>query len=270
MSVKKKVSFQPYNVTIKVDEGENLLRAAMEAGVHINASCGGEGVCGKCKVLLEQGELDSQRGVTQSDEDWRLGYRLACQSRVLSDVVVRIPPESLLDRKVLRLKPKKARLRPLPFDIAELQASGRYHPAFEKKFVKLPPPTLADNVCDLRRLREGLRKTHGIDNITLDFFLLRKLARVLRDQNFEVTAVLDFAQRRSRKPRLVDVEPGDTTGHHYAISIDIGTTTVWGQLLELTEGKIIGEAADYNAQISYGEDVISRIVYAQKPEGLDK
>lgn len=268
--MKKTIRFLPYNIEVDVEEGENLLRAAMEAGVHINASCGGEGVCGKCRVILEQGELDSQRGAVQSEEDWQLGYRLACQSHVVSDIVVRIPPESVLDRRVLRLKPKKARLRPLPFDIAELRATGRYNPAFQKKFVQLPPPTLADNVCDLRRLREGLRRQHGLDNITVDFFLLRTLAQVLRDSDFAVTAVLDFAQRRSRKPRLIHLEPGDTTDRHYAIAIDIGTTTVWGQLLELSAGQVIGEAAEYNAQLSYGEDVISRIVYAQKPEGLEK
>ena len=54
----KHVTFKPYEITVEVPDGENLLRAALLAGVHINASCGGEGVCGKCKVLLESGELD--------------------------------------------------------------------------------------------------------------------------------------------------------------------------------------------------------------------
>ena len=90
--VKKTVRFLPYDVDIEVEEGTNLLHAAMEAGVHINASCGGEGVCGKCKIILESGELLSQRGAIQTEEEWNLGFRLACQSQVISDLVVRIPP----------------------------------------------------------------------------------------------------------------------------------------------------------------------------------
>ncbi|WP_449244881.1 ASKHA domain-containing protein [Desulfobacca acetoxidans] len=268
--MKRSVRFLPYDIVIEVEEGENLLHAAMEAGVHINASCGGEGVCGKCKIILESGELRSQRGAVQTDEEWQLGFRLACQSQVASDIVVRIPPESLFDRRLLRQKPPAARLRPMPFDAAELREAGKYEPAFQKKYLILPPPTLSDNVCDLRRLREGLKKQYRLDNITMDFFLTRKLAEVMRANNFEVTATLDFAQRRSRKPRLVQVESGNTTGRHYAIAIDIGTTTVWGQLLDLTSGEILGALGEYNAQISYGEDVISRIIYAGKPGGLQR
>jgi uncharacterized 2Fe-2S/4Fe-4S cluster protein (DUF4445 family) len=268
--VKKTIRFLPYDVTIEVEEGSNLLHAAMEAGVHINASCGGEGVCGKCKIFLESGELVSQRGAIQTDEEWKLGFRLACQSQVVSDLVVRIPPESLFDKRLLRQKPPGARLRPLLFDAAALRAEGKYNPAFQKKFLKLSPPTLSDNICDLRRLREGLKKQHRIDNISVDFFLTRKLAAALRESNFEVTVTLDYTQRRSRKPRLIQVEPGDTSGRHFAIAIDIGTTTVWGQLLDLVNGEILGSLGEYNAQISYGEDVISRIIYASKPEGLKR
>jgi uncharacterized 2Fe-2S/4Fe-4S cluster protein (DUF4445 family) len=102
----------------------------------------------------------------------------------------------------------------------------------------------------------------------MDFFLLPKLARVMRQDNFQVTATLDFAQRRSRKPRLLNLEPGDTTGRHFALAVDIGTTTVWVQLLDLAQGQIIGHAADYNGQLSYGDDVITRMVYSQKGNGL--
>ncbi|MGQ9921653.1 MAG: ASKHA domain-containing protein [Desulfobacca sp.] len=268
--VKKTVRFLPYDVAIEVEAGSNLLAAAMEAGVHINASCGGEGVCGKCKIILESGELESKRGASQSTEEWNLGFRLACQSHVLSDVVVRIPPESLFEKRLMRQKPPAAKLRPMPFDVAELQETGRYDPAFQKKFLALPVPTLSDNMCDLRRLRDGLKKQYRLDNITVDFALTRTLAQVLREKNFEVTVTLDFAQRRSRKPRLVRVEAGDTTSRHYAIAIDIGTTTVWGQVLDLANGTVVDALGEYNAQISYGEDVISRIIYAGKPGGLQR
>ena len=107
-----------------------------------------------------------------------------------------------------------------------MKASGFYNPAFQKKFVALPPPTLSDNVCDLARLEQGLSRQHGLDSLAADFFMLRHLAQVMREDNFRVTATLDFAQRRSRKPRVVQVESGDTSQRHFAIAIDIGTTTV--------------------------------------------
>jgi uncharacterized 2Fe-2S/4Fe-4S cluster protein (DUF4445 family) len=268
--VAKKITFNPYGLTIEVEEGENLLRAALGAGVHINASCGGEGVCGKCRIILESGELDCPRSGLLSDEDWDLGYRQACQSRVISDVVVRIPPESLLDRRTLTRRRTGIGLRPSPIDIAALRAEGLYNPAFKKRFVQLSPPTLADNANDLSRLETGLARQHAVESLTLDFFLLRKLARVMREQNFQVTATLDFSRRRFRSPHLINVEAGDTTQRHYAVAVDIGTTTVWVQLLDLARGEILGHAADYNSQMSYGDDVITRIVFSQKEDGLHK
>jgi uncharacterized 2Fe-2S/4Fe-4S cluster protein (DUF4445 family) len=268
--VGKHVTFKPYDITVEVPDGENLLRAALEAGVHINASCGGEGVCGKCRVLLEAGDLESVQGALLTDEEWNLGYRQACQSQVISDVVIRIPPESLLDRRTLLRRKAGMALRPSPIDIAALKAQRLYHPAFQKKYVELPPASLADNVCDLSRLESGLSRRYALENLAADFYLLRKLGPAMRKDNFRVTATLDFAQRLSRKPRIVNVEPGDTSGRHFALAVDIGTTTVWVQLLDLASGEILGQAADYNAQMSYGDDVITRILYSQKPEGLDK
>ncbi|MBM4272874.1 MAG: DUF4445 domain-containing protein [Deltaproteobacteria bacterium] len=266
----RRVTFKPYDITVEVPEGENLLRAALEAGVHINASCGGEGVCGKCRVLLEQGDLVSSQGALLTDEEWNLGYRQACQSQVVSDVVIRIPPESLLDRKTLVRRKAGMALRPSPINIAALKDQGLYNPAFQKKFVELTPASLADNICDLTRLENGLGRRYALDNLATDFFLLRKLGRVMREDNFQVTATLDFAQRLSRKPRIVNLEPGNTAGRHFALAVDIGTTTVWVQLLDLASGEILGQAADYNAQLSYGDDVITRILYTQKPGGLEK
>jgi uncharacterized 2Fe-2S/4Fe-4S cluster protein (DUF4445 family) len=264
----KKVTFKPYDITTEVEKGENLLRAALRAGVHINASCGGEGVCGKCRIILEEGKVECPDSTLLTRDEWSLGYRQACQCRVLSDIVVHIPPESLLDKKTITRRRAGISLRPSPIDVAALKEEGLYNPAFQKKFLKLPPASLADNVCDLSRLEQGLNRQYGLKNLTLDFLLTRKLAKAMRQEDFQVTATLDFAQRRSRNPRLVDIEPGDTTDQHFALAVDIGTTTVWVQLLDLAKGEIVGQAADYNGQLSYGDDVISRIVYSQKEGGL--
>ena len=266
----KRVIFKPYDLAVEVPEGENLLRVALQAGVHINASCGGEGVCGKCRILLEEGQLDSLRSALISDEEWSLGYRQACQSWVHSDMVVRIPPESLLDRRTLTRRRGGIGLRPSPIDLEALKAEHLYNPAFTKRFVKLNPPTQSDNINDRTRLEQGLARQHAVNRLTMDFFLLRKLGRVMREQNYQVTATLDFSRRRSPYPHLINVEPGDTTQRHFAVAVDLGTTTVWVQLLDLARGEILGNAADYNAQMSYGDDVITRIMYSQKEQGLQK
>jgi uncharacterized 2Fe-2S/4Fe-4S cluster protein (DUF4445 family) len=265
----KKVTFKPYDITIEVEEGENLLRAALRAGVHINASCGGEGVCGKCRVILEEGKVECPDSSRLTPDECSLGYRQACQCRIVSDIVVRIPPESLLDKKTITRRRTGISLRPSPINVAALKEEGLYNPAFQKKFLQLPPATLSDNVCDLSRLEQGLSRQFGLRNLTLDFLLTRKLAKAMRQEDFQMTATLDFAQRRSRNPRLVDIEPGNTTERHYALAVDIGTTSVWVQLLDLAKGEIVGHAADYNGQLSYGDDVISRILHSQKEGGLE-
>jgi uncharacterized 2Fe-2S/4Fe-4S cluster protein (DUF4445 family) len=265
-----KLIFNPYEIAVEVEKGENLLRAASDAGIHINASCGGEGVCGKCRILLESGDLDTARSGFLSDEAWNLGYRQACQCRIESDVVVRVPPESLLDHRTLTRRRSGIALRPISIDLNALKASGFYYPAFQKRFVTLPHPSLHDNVCDLTRLEQGLARQHALGSITLDYYLLRKLAQVMRECDYQVTATLDYSRRRYRFPHVVNIEAGDTTQRHFALAVDIGTTTVWVELIDLAKGEILGHGADYNGQLSYGDDVIARIIYSQRDQGLQK
>ena len=92
---KKKVRFYPDEVDALAEEGENLLRVALDAGVYLNASCGGEGTCGKCKILIEDGQVRTERSDRLSAEEFEKGYRQACQTTVLTDLTIRIPPESL-------------------------------------------------------------------------------------------------------------------------------------------------------------------------------
>jgi uncharacterized 2Fe-2S/4Fe-4S cluster protein (DUF4445 family) len=137
-----------------------------------------------------------------------------------------------------------------------------------------------DNRSDLSRLLMGLKKTHGVDSISADFRVIKKLSHLLRAADWKVTATLvntrvspaleDYQFRGPRKPKLIQVEPGDTTSSHHSVVLDIGTTTIWGQLLDLNSGEVLAEASDYNGQIRYGDDVITRIVYSQRPGGLQE
>jgi len=264
---KLKVHFKPDNVEIVVDQGENLLQAAIAAGVRIYASCGGAGTCGTCKVQIEEGEVETTRTDKISDQEFSKGIRQACQSRVLSDLSVYVPVESRLEKAVLAREQKQ---------VSEVLATGwRFVPPLTKYFVELPSPTLDDNTSDLSRLLRGLRQRYRLSNLSIDFHVVQKLASTLRDGNWKatvttlVTAVKPRAGDR-RRPRVINIEAGDTRDKHHSLAFDIGTTTVCGQLLDLNRGRVVAESMAYNGQISYGEDVITRIAYCQKTGGLKK
>jgi uncharacterized 2Fe-2S/4Fe-4S cluster protein (DUF4445 family) len=268
---KYRIKFLPYNVQIEVDAGENLIRAAMEAGVHVNASCGGEGVCGKCRVILEEGTVVGGVSEKLSADDQNRGYRLACQSIVKSDLVVRIPVESTIDARMLnrRITPRQtARIQEFNFD--ELKQQGLIVPPVEKKFLKLPEPTAQDNLPDVTRLISHLKLKHDEHRLEVDLPVIRKIPEILRADDFKVTATLVRPVRDVGKTRIINVQAGDTSGQSYAIAMDVGTTTIYGQVIDLISGQVLAEHGEFNGQISYGDDVISRIVFAEKPGGLDK
>ena len=265
-----KVRFLPHNKEITVPDGENLIRAAMEAGVHINASCGGEGVCGKCRVIVEDGTVED--GITEklSQDDMEKGYRQACLARIKSDLTVRIPVESTIDAKVLNLQAtarRTARIRHI--DLEELREKGLFVPPVEKKYLELPEPTVQDNLPDVTRLVSFLKAKHDEHRIEVDLSVIRKIPAILREEDFKVTATLARPVRDSGKTRIINVQPGDKTDRNFAIAMDIGTTTVYGQVVDLKTGEILSQYGDFNGQISYGEDIISRLVYAEKPGGLE-
>jgi uncharacterized 2Fe-2S/4Fe-4S cluster protein (DUF4445 family) len=99
--------------------------------------------------------------------------------------------------------------------------------------------------------------------------VIRKIPRVLRETGFKVTATLTRPVFDNRKTHIINIEPGDTTDKNFAIAVDIGTTTIYGQLIDLVTGDVLAEHGDFNSQVSYGEDIISRIIYAGRPGGLD-
>ncbi len=258
------VHFEPDNVDIVVEPGANLMETAIAAGVHINASCGGAGVCGTCNVLIKKGKVESTRTDKVSKKDYARGVRQSCQSLIMSDLIVEVPVESRLEKAILAREEVEIATQ-MP---ATLTTGWCFNPPVSKHYLVLPPPTLKDNTSDLSRLLRCLKRQYKLDKILMDFGVVKKLAQVLRDGNWEitVTALLD----NKPPPRLINIEPGDTRAKHYSLAFDIGTTAVRGQLLDLSRGKVLAHSIDYNRQISYGEDVISRIAWTQKSGGLKK
>jgi uncharacterized 2Fe-2S/4Fe-4S cluster protein (DUF4445 family) len=265
------VKFLPHERVIDVSAGESLIRAALQAGVHINASCGGEGVCGKCRVLVEEGTISGGTSERVSKEDVDKGYRLACLAKVTEDVTVRIPVESGMDKSVMNLQatPRRtATIRHTDFD--ELKEEGLFIPPVEKKFITMAPPDAQNNMPDVTRLIEYLKLSCNEHKLELTLPVMQKLPSVIREDDFKVTVTIVRPVREGGKNLILNVQSGDRTQQNYAIAIDIGTTTIYGQLIDLATGECLAEAGDFNGQISYGEDVITRIIYAEKPGGLKK
>jgi uncharacterized 2Fe-2S/4Fe-4S cluster protein (DUF4445 family) len=266
-----KITFLPHNTSIEVPAGTSIIQAALDAGVHINASCGGEGVCGKCRVQIEEGAVVDGISEKLSPEDIRKGYRLACRSAVAGALTVRIPVESTIDAAVLNrpASPRRtARIR--EFNFEELKERGLFLAPVEKKYMEIPPPSPHDHLPDLTRLIGFLKLQHDEHKLEADLSVIRKIPDVIRQDDFRVTATLVRPVREDGKTRIINVQAGDTSGRSLAIAMDIGTTTIYGQLIDLITGKVLSEHGEFNGQISYGEDVISRIVYAEKPGGLDR
>ncbi len=274
---KIKVHFDPDLIEIVVVQAANLLEAAIAAGVQINASCGGAGVCGTCKVIIEKGEVTGSRTEKLSETEYEQGFRMACRSSVVTDLTVHIPVESRLEKtaSVRGSGELAAGGQQLDAEPEVLAAGWEFKPPLSKLFIELPPPTLDDNVSDLSRLLRGLKRQYHLENVAVDFGVVRKLAEVLRvgDWQVTVTTLVDESIAQSsgeRKQTIINIEPGDTRGRHYSLAFDLGTTTVHGQLLDLNRGEVLALGIDYNRQLSCGEDVITRIAYCRRPGGQAK
>jgi uncharacterized 2Fe-2S/4Fe-4S cluster protein (DUF4445 family) len=267
-----KVRFLPHNKEITVSRGESLIRAAMNAGVHINASCGGEGVCGKCRIQLEEGAVEDGISEKLSPTDVESGFRLACKSSVTSDLVIRVPVESEIDTAVLN-KPATPRMmaKIKEEDLSSLKEQGLFVPPVVKIYVELPPPDPQDHLPDVTRLVSYLSMNHDEHRLEVSLPVIRKIPDILRESDFRITATLLRPVREDfGKTQIIDVQTGDTTDRSYGVAVDIGTTTVYAQLISLITGEVLAQNGDFNAQISYGEDVITRIVFAEKSGGLQR
>ncbi len=252
------IVFQPSGRRGQVEKGKSLLEAAQDLGVAIESVCGGKHVCGKCLVRVEEGfyardGLSSSRDhlspflaeekkfITPQEQE--SGYRLACIARLNGDALIYLPEESRGKNQVVRKE-----VRDLPFHL---------NPGVQSYFVELPPPTLADPLADFERLRQALEKDYGLKGLSIDFLTLKNLPQNLRGKNWQAT-VLVWMNRK-----ILEIIPGRAE-NYYGVAVDIGTTTVALFLCNLKTGKV--EAADsiMNPQVSYGEDVMSRISYAMQ------
>ncbi|MBU2495710.1 MAG: ASKHA domain-containing protein [Candidatus Omnitrophota bacterium] len=271
------VIFLPDNKKIRVTKGTDVLDAAIAAGVYINSSCGGEGVCGRCKVIAKKGEVKSEPSGRLTKEELKQGYVLACRSTVHSDAEIEVPLASRLAGKeqILTEESRTERLTGFfskPEEIEKgIEIKEReiftHSPLATKIFLKLPAPTLKDNISDLERIYREIRRKREISIIQTGLANVRKVGRLLRESNWGVTVLLG---KRNGTTEVVLIEPGNTSKRNFGIAADIGTTTIVTQLVNLNTRESLSTKAIHNRQASYGEDVISRMIYAGKEDGLEK
>jgi uncharacterized 2Fe-2S/4Fe-4S cluster protein (DUF4445 family) len=263
------VTFMPSGRVVEVESGVSVIKAARLAGVHINASCGGSGVCGKCRITLESGTLTGGKSEKLTDAEYEEGFRQACIATIDSNATIRVPIESELTEGALPTEvPVRHQARMHLFNIDDLKKAGVFVPPIEKRVLHLPEPSHDDNMADAGRIIQGLKNEHNERGMITTLPVLKKMRSALREKDFEVTVTLSRSVGKGGKSHIVNIQPGDLSHRNYGLAFDIGTTTIHGSLVDHQTGKLVARRADYNSQISYGEDVISRIVHAEKPKGL--
>jgi uncharacterized 2Fe-2S/4Fe-4S cluster protein (DUF4445 family) len=259
---KHSVTFLPEEKTVFVDGQTTIVEAADLAGVHVNNICGGEGLCGRCKVIVKSGDVSTEPTMHLSREEIQLGYVLACKCLICSDAVIEVPLESRLDGTP-HLKDEEA----LRFGSTRvLVGQGRdysHDPLSKKIFLPLPVPTLDDSLGDLERVYREIRRDRDIPIMQMGLAQLNQLAGLTRQNEWRITATLGY---RGGTVEVLQLEGGDTSARSYGVAIDIGTTTVAAHLVNLNTSETVARQATYNSQIQYGEDIISRIMFAGTKE----
>lgn len=265
-----KVTFQPESIEVEGQPGEKLLDVAARAAIDVNNLCGGQGVCGRCRVMVKKGKLNLTDKVIGklSRKEIEQGFTLACQSEVLEeDAEVWIPPESRTDVQIQISDYVVATAEPAPLISPEYEPTPVIRPLCEKYYLELPPPSLDDCLSDLERVYRALRKKiPEFPDINAHFSCLWGLAGLLRANDWKITATVHL--RDADCPTIREIEGGDTTPVNMGVAIDVGTTTIVAQLIDLHTGTILGAQASHNSQARYGEDVVSRMIAACGQTGL--
>ncbi|MGZ8629338.1 MAG: ASKHA domain-containing protein [Actinomycetota bacterium] len=257
------VVFTPSGKRGRFDEGTNLLDAARSLGVDLDSVCGGRGICGRCQVVVAEGQF-AKHGITSradhltafSEPETRyrersglaVDRRLGCHARVCGDLVVDVPPESQLHRQVVR---KEADAHPIEVD-----------PVVRLHYVEVSEPDLADPSGDLQRLAEALERDWELADLRADLLVLASLQRTLRAGEWCVTvAVHDGSTITAVWPGFHDIALG--------VAFDVGSTTVAGHLCDLHTGEVLASAGAMNPQIRFGEDLMSRVSYVMMHPGSE-
>ena len=257
------------SISIECNPGDNLLELARRANVAIDAPCSGNGSCGKCRVRLTAGELDSIKSRHISEEEWELGWRLSCNSRVVGDATVFVPDIASAYQSRMKTADLSTGKEVAIFEELQenLKAAGveftNDHLALD---LQLEEPTLDDTMPDNERLEWAVKAAAEVEFVKIPFAVMVKLAATLRDHSFHVCVK---GRKCGDTFHCMDIcAPEDTA--LLGCAIDIGTTTVSMVIVDMTNGKILAKGSSGNGQIRYGADVINRIIEQGRSGGKKK
>ena len=256
-------------VTVECGVGSNLLELARRANVAIDAPCSGNGSCGKCRVKLVSGELDSLRTRHISDEEFEAGWRLSCCSKVTGDCTVFVPDIASAYQSRMKTADLSSPKEIAIFEAcqSQLQESGiAFENGFRALVLRMDEPSLDDTMPDNERLTRAIQAETGAETVEIPYPVMVKLAATLRENGFRVCVK---GELRMDTFRCMELCPPDDTVIA-GCAIDIGTTTVTMVLTDLATGKILAKGSSGNGQIRYGADVINRIIEQGKPGGKKK
>jgi len=250
-----KIILEPIGKIVDARKYEDLLKVCRKAGINILSECGGIGVCGKCRIIIKDQKFVSKHTEAEkhhfSKEEINEGYRLACQTKVLFTegiLKIIIPKESISEKR---------KIQSIGFE-REIQIE----PLIRKIHLILDKPSLFDLRSDSQRIIDSIMKKYNIHNLEINFDILKDIPNLLRECDWNVTAIL-------WNNKIIDIEKGDTSRLIYGLAIDIGTSKIVCQLIDLINGETVNIASDENPQIPYGEDIMSRITYIiTKENGL--
>ena len=264
-----KVTFQIEGgspVQIECNAGDNLLELARRANVAIDAPCSGNGSCGKCRVKLVEGELESIPSRHITDEEYNAGWRLSCNCKVVGDCTVFVPDIASAYQSRMKTADLSSEEEVAIFEKAkqQMEAGGL---VFENRFravqLELAPPSEEDTMPDIERLQWGIQQQMGVEKVEIPYAVMVKLAATLRENNWQVCVKGEQTESVFRCMDICAYQDTLLAG----CAIDIGTTTVSMVLVDLTSGALLAKGSSGNGQIRYGADVINRIIQSTKPGG---
>jgi len=245
-----RVFINPLNREIYAEKGDILLHRLQDEGIHIEALCGGKGLCGKCRVILDKGRVEKRSLIPDkllSHEELESGYYLACMVRLIEDCEFTIPTESRIENPKILISSE--------LKIPEIK------PAVTKHLLESKPGKSSNLLLSYRRLK--IKDYKGA---------APRVPEAIYDQinKIDDEVVTVTLSKTNGFPEVINAEGGDTIDRSYGLAIDIGTTTIVAVLVDLLSGEILGRGSGMNKQITYGEDLVTRTAIARTPEGLKK
>jgi uncharacterized 2Fe-2S/4Fe-4S cluster protein (DUF4445 family) len=246
---------------VPVRKDETVFSALKRAGIHLVAPCGAKGTCGKCRIRVVEGffKADGYGSLTSAEKS--AGMVLACMTSAEEDLLIEIPRESLLvvGDKISVSKTK---------DLASLirAFSAPLSPLVKTVSLKLPEPSISDHISDIDRLNRELSASN-LAPMIFSHGLTSLAGNILRDASWQID--LSYVETSDCTRRAVSINK-TKTGNPYGMAVDIGTTTIVVYLVDLVNGEVLDTGSTYNAQIRFGDDVITRMVYATEGGGLQE